>query len=97
MDWRRETALESFGGLEPDMWTWAPCSRAASATQKPMPDVPPMTSTRALCNLFVYLRVVGAISFQRRMECAVIRLHVIYDPLALRIEVLRTLQEVKLD
>ena len=48
-------ALSSLACLEPEMQTSAPCSMAASATQKPMPDVPPKMSTRVPWSFEVYL------------------------------------------
>ena len=41
--------------LEEDIVTIAPCSKDASATQKPMPEDPPITSTRRFRSLEVYL------------------------------------------
>ena len=37
------------------MQTWAPCSMAASATQNPIPDVPPKMSTCASWSFGLYL------------------------------------------
>ncbi len=50
-------APDSLEGLDPEMQTWAPCSREASATQNPMPEVPPRIRTRAEWSLDVYLVV----------------------------------------
>lgn len=38
------------------MTRFAPCSKAASATQNPSPDVPPKIRTRCPASLLVYLR-----------------------------------------
>lgn len=39
---------------EEEMMTEAPNSREASATQYPMPELPPMTRTRAPASLLLY-------------------------------------------
>ena len=39
---------------EEEMTTEAPNSRQASATQKPMPELPPMTRTREPASLLLY-------------------------------------------
>ena len=51
----REMALSMREAEEEDMTTMAPCSRAASATQKPMPEDPPVMRTLDPASLDVYL------------------------------------------
>ena len=51
-------AWSSLDCRELDMTTDAPLSRAASATQNPMPEVPPKTKTLLLVSLEAYLDVV---------------------------------------
>lgn len=52
---RAETASSIRFWLEDDMVTRAPSSIAASAVAKPIPELPPTTSTWAFLSLSVYL------------------------------------------
>jgi hypothetical protein len=47
---RRSTALVTLSALEEHATTCAPSASAARATAKPMPDVPPMTTTLAFAS-----------------------------------------------
>lgn len=48
----------TFSGLELDKMMLAPCSRAARATAKPMPEVPPMRRTRVLVSLLMEMKFI---------------------------------------
>ena len=54
------------------MQTWAPCSMAASATQNPIPDVPPKMSTWASWSFEVYF-VGDMVLYKGRFCFAVLR------------------------
>ncbi len=53
-------ALSMREGCELERMTVAPCSRQASATQWPMPEVPPMMRMRLEWSLVVYFWASGA-------------------------------------
>ena len=58
----RPTAASTLAApLEPTM-TWAPSSIAAWATAKPMPDEPPMTTTRFPLRLMAAMAVFSLLS-----------------------------------
>ena len=56
---KRCTAWDTRSLEEEEMMTEALCSSRASAIPKPMPEVPPITRTRALLSLDVYLEGLG--------------------------------------
>lgn len=55
--------LSSLVLLELVIITSAPCSRAASATQKPIPEEPPRIRIRWLESLVVYFRVLDMVAW----------------------------------
>src|ERR1700733_15197504 len=67
----RSIVVSILGWRELETMSVAPDSILASATQKPIPDVPPRTRTRLLRSFEVYLEVIGAVvAKQEKDECA---------------------------
>src|SRR5271155_5452037 len=60
-DLMRSIVVSIFDWRELETTTVAPDSILASATQKPIPDVPPRTRTRLLRSFEVYLEVAGTV------------------------------------